>query len=467
MSRNILEGLLRHSIPQLVVTLLIIGMPSAGVSQGYTLLGPEAPLARVIDPLIQPLLAGDGAAAEAYLREHAAPDTELETLLEQLREVSRRLASTPAARVAGRHASIGSDMSRVLVDLTRGAPPILVVIAPGDRPRIAGIRAVTLSRMRDQVTPEQRREILDSLYMAVERHYVAPDTALLIADHLRALDRAGVYDVLDNVHAMTADLTHDLRALNRDLHLSVDWSAPETAAAESAPEVSPGGLPDFLRTEWLSEGIGYLEIDFFPDGPEAREVIVEALRELTDARALIVDLRRHSGGDASHAELLASHFLPPGADLESDYRRATGVTRRVYAPAEVSGPRRLDVPLYILTSGVTGSAGESPAFVLGTMHARATIVGERTAGLGRAVEFFPLPHGFRAGISVGNSFDPVTKISLEVTGVAPHVEVPAEDALAVALKLIKRRCSLAHGSCGECSSCHNAYPSIQESQHVF
>jgi retinol-binding protein 3 len=324
----------------------------------------------------------------------------------------------------------------------------MVVIATGDRPRIAGLRAVTLSGMRDQVSAEQRREILDSLYMAVERHYVAPDTALLIADHLRALDRAGVYDVLDNVHALTVDLTHDLRALNRDLHLSVDWSAPQTAAAESAPEESPGGLPEFLHTEWLSEGIGYLEIESFPDGPGAGDVIVEALRELRNARALIVDLRHHRGGDGTHAELLASHFLPARADLQSVYWRATGATWAVHAPAEVPGPGRLDVPLYILTSGSTGSAGESPAFVLGTMHARATIVGERTAGLGRPVEFFPLPHGFRAGISVGNIFDPATKISLEVTGVSPHVEVPAENALDVALRLIERRCSAPHEPCG-------------------
>jgi hypothetical protein len=433
----------------LITALLAAGTADVGAAQGlrFTSLDEHAPLARLVAPVIDPLLAGNPGRAEAYLRQHAAPDAELAPLLEQLREISERLAGTPTARVRDRLASVGSDTSRVLVELTRGAPAIVIAVTGAARPRIAGIRAVSLPT-GDPVTVEQRREVLDSLFLLLERHYVSPDTARLIVDHVRALDRTGEYAGLDR-EQLSDDVTHDLRAVNRDFHLQLLRASPHSPAAEAAPETGSRPLPDLLRTRRLDGDIGYLEIHaaYIPDGPEAEGVLVEALRELGDTRALILDLRSLRGGAGNAAVLLASHFLPPGVELQHDYRRATGETRVTRALNEVPGPRRLDVPLYILISRRTASAAEMPAFVL-SMHARATIVGERTRGAGRPDERFPLPHGFEVVISVGRIFDPATGRGWEIVGVSPHVEVPAEDALDVALRLIERRCSAPHKPCG-------------------
>src|SRR6185503_2570355 len=99
--------------------------------------------------------------------------------------------------------------------------------------------------------------------------------------------------------------------------------------------------------------------------------------------------------------------------------------------AEVPGPRRTEVPLYVITSRNTASAAEEFSFVLKNLK-RATLVGDRTAGAGHMVGGYPLPYGFVAGVSITRVSDPRTGAEWEGIGVQPDKRVPAEQALAVA-----------------------------------
>jgi hypothetical protein len=99
--------------------------------------------------------------------------------------------------------------------------------------------------------------------------------------------------------------------------------------------------------------------------------------------------------------------------------------------AEVSGPRRTDVPLYVLTSQGTGSAAEEFSFVLKNQR-RATIVGSRTAGAGHMVTGVPVGRGFAVSVSITRVMDPVTGKEWEGTGVIPDIAVDPADALGAA-----------------------------------
>jgi C-terminal processing protease CtpA/Prc len=85
----------------------------------------------------------------------------------------------------------------------------------------------------------------------------------------------------------------------------------------------------------------------------------------------------------------------------------------------VPGKRLTNVPVYILTSRRTFSAGESFTFGLKVTR-RATLVGERTGGVGR-------------------SYDPRTNKGWEAEGIEPDVEVPQDKALERALELARAR----------------------------
>jgi retinol-binding protein 3 len=97
----------------------------------------------------------------------------------------------------------------------------------------------------------------------------------------------------------------------------------------------------------------------------------------------------------------------------------------------VPGPRRPDVPLYVLTSRRTGSAAEEFSFVLHNLG-RATLVGERSAGAGHMVDFVNVPANFVLGVSITRVSDPKTGAEWEAVGVPVDRAVAADRALGVA-----------------------------------
>jgi C-terminal processing protease CtpA/Prc len=94
----------------------------------------------------------------------------------------------------------------------------------------------------------------------------------------------------------------------------------------------------------------------------------------------------------------------------------------------VPGPRRPDIPLYVLTSRGTVSAGEWFSFTLQNLK-RATLVGERTAGAGHNVTFVPSGSGFTTTISYSRVADARTGKEWEQIGVKPDIAVEPAQAL--------------------------------------
>jgi hypothetical protein len=282
-----------------------------------------------------------------------------------------------------------------------------------------------------------RREVVDSVTAQVERWYVDPDTGRLIAAHIRTRAQRGVYDSATVPRRLAELLTTDLRAINGDLHLSVSFAPPSASGA-------PRSLLSFAdrsqhyalgRIDVLPGNVGYMELTGFSGDPGARDMIVSALKYLESTDAIIFDVRRNRGGSAGLVNFLVSHFTGNDtvASLVVKSRGAErGNTR--YTLANVPGPRRPDVPLYVLTSRSSGSAGEDFPFVLKNMK-RATIVGDRTAGAGHNVRSVPSGHGFQTGISITRVSDPRTGLEWEQVGVQPDVKVDPAIALETAHRM--------------------------------
>lgn len=124
---------------------------------------------------------------------------------------------------------------------------------------------------------------------------------------------------------------------------------------------------------------------------------------------------------------LSAYFTPPGADIFNTFRSRRGESseRNFVDPR---GERRLDTPLFIITSGRTGSACEAFAYTLGAAD-RATIVGQRSAGAANPGGMGPLRDGFTMFISGGSPVNPITGRNWEGDGVPVDVEVASADAL--------------------------------------
>lgn len=114
-----------------------------------------------------------------------------------------------------------------------------------------------------------------------------------------------------------------------------------------------------------------------------------------------------------------------------------GIVRYDHVITPDSRERRLrGTPLYYLTSRRTASAAEHMALGL-KRNRRAVVIGEVTAGANHFGDEVPVGSGMLVFLPVGRSYDPSTGRDWEGVGIAPDVRVPADDALKIALRLIR------------------------------
>lgn len=296
-----------------------------------------------------------------------------------------------------------------------------------------------------------RRVIVDSAASLLTRYYAFADTGQMLATHLRARLAAGAFDGAATEPQLNEILTREMQSFNHDGHLYTTYRpAPGSPAAGAfrRPEAgAEGGMRrgpqataadvaalrrqnyGVARAERLDGNIGYIEVTSFTRGEEAAAAIDAAMALLQHVDAMIVDLRRNGGG-TEMTHYLMSYFQPDGAVQTWNYTRMMGDTMKNYSRA-VNGTKRLDIPVYVLTSGRTASAAEAFAFTLQSAG-RAKTVGATTAGAGYNSMSFPLTDETAMSVSIGSAFYPSTGKRWEVVGVTPDIAVPEQQALATA-----------------------------------
>jgi hypothetical protein len=296
------------------------------------------------------------------------------------------------------------------------------------------------------------REVVTRTAKAIEDLYFDPAKAKAIAADLRKEAAAGRYDALTDPRDLATALSDRLRPL--DHHFGVSYQPPGPGAARAggpgpAPGAAsgppsgppPGPSPEdeafdrranygFRKVEVLPGGVGYIEMrqfaDFQTDTDPARAAVDAALTLVSGADAVIIDLRDNGGGSPAMVGYLVSAFTPKDADIYNVFHSREGTESE--APATPYAHPRLDVPLYILVSGRTGSAAEALPYTLQAAR-RAIVVGETTGGAANPGSPAPLGDGFSIFISRGSPINAVTKANWEGTGVKPDIPVPAAQAL--------------------------------------
>jgi hypothetical protein len=308
------------------------------------------------------------------------------------------------------------------------------------------------------LTATVRRSVVGTLADQLTRHYVDADTGAMIAKHMRDRLAAGAYDTISSPGRFAEALTVDLRTVNGDRHLNVTYSpgnpgqrpGPEGIRMMGPPTRGPGGpggpggpppnaaiaarRTNFSlgRVDILPGNVGYMDIRGFAGAPEVVDAIKSALDYLHNTDAIIFDLRRNGGGSPFSVNMIISHFTTADTIPSLTVKNRSGhETFTRYTLATVPGPRRPTVPLYVLTSGATASAGEDFTFVLKNMK-RATIVGGTTAGAGHNNALLDIGEGFNASVSFTRVMDPKTGAEWERVGVIPDVPVDPTRALDVA-----------------------------------
>ena len=157
-------------------------------------------------------------------------------------------------------------------------------------------------------------------------------------------------------------------------------------------EVFRGNIQlDTVASQLVQGGIGYLRITRFRNN--TGDQVFEALERLKrfEMLALILDLRRNSGGDADAAAEVAAQFLPTGTTFRYLEDRQ-GVREGQSIPEDVDLLSLDDLPVAVLVDGRT--VGEAEALAASLQQAeRAEVIGVPTFGEGSSYDFVELSDG--------------------------------------------------------------------------
>lgn len=288
-----------------------------------------------------------------------------------------------------------------------------------------------------------RARVVDEAIAMLHANYVFPAVAKHMADTVRARLRRGAYEELTNGLRFAAVLTQHFQEVSRDRHLRVNFlpgGAPPRPL-DPTPDQRPRQARNaeqcgFVRTDRLDGNVGYIKFNFFASPDECAEAATREITKVTDTDALIIDLRDNGGGHPAMVAHISSYLFSKRTHLNDIWERPGNKTEHFYTNPGLPGRKLADAkPVYVLTSNRTFSGAEEFSYNLKNLE-RATIVGETTGGGAHPVNGHRIHDKFMIGVPFARAINPITKTNWEGIGVEPHVKVSANDALAVALKLI-------------------------------
>lgn len=197
------------------------------------------------------------------------------------------------------------------------------------------------------------------------------------------------------------------------------------------------------RAEVFPGNIGYVQLNGFAE-PNAEDtaILFAAFSMVRYTKALVIDLRKNTGGSPFMVNLIESMFFSTKTHMNDIVSKTPEENHVFWTNPRTAGGLRLNMPVYILTSGMTFSAGEDFAYAMQSIH-RATIVGDTTGGGAHPVHPYPIGNGFVAAIPFARALNPYTHTDWERVGVIPDIPVHQEDALAAAIKAFYQSASAA------------------------
>jgi CubicO group peptidase (beta-lactamase class C family) len=291
-----------------------------------------------------------------------------------------------------------------------------------------------------QFDAAMRTAVIEGVLKNLNDAYVFPETAKKMEQAIRERMARKEYDAITSPAQLVSTLTTHLREVSKDKHLRVVYN-PRGFPARANPgkedlekERAARSLQNFSfqKVERLEGNVGYIDLRGFEDANWAGDTAAAAMSFLANTDALIFDMRNNGGGQPEMVQLLCSYLFNSRTHLNDIYQRPTNKTTEYWTLDKVAGKKYgQQKEVYVLTSRRTFSAAEEFTYNLKNLK-RATIVGETTGGGAHPVDFYRINDNFGIGVPTGRAINPITKTNWEGTGVAPDIEIPADQALKAA-----------------------------------
>ncbi|MGI9553076.1 MAG: S41 family peptidase [Aurantibacter sp.] len=309
---------------------------------------------------------------------------------------------------------------------------------------------VTPSRAQtnpNEIDAKEKKEVVDSVTSILKANYVFPDVAVKMNDFLLKQLGYKAYDKINDPQKFAEVLTADVQSISKDLHLRIQFDPESIARRRNAAQSSADSIAfadrrlqsnkaanyGFREVSILDGNIGYLNLtNFFNVDVGAGAATESAMNFLSNADALIIDLRQNGGGNPSMIQLITSYLYGPhSVHLNNFFDRPSGEITQTWTLPYVPGVRRPDIDVYVLTSRSTFSAAEEFSYNLRNLE-RATLIGEVTGGGAHPGGTQIATDRYTIWVPTGRAINPITNTNWEGVGVEPHIKVAASEALDVA-----------------------------------
>ncbi len=294
----------------------------------------------------------------------------------------------------------------------------------------AAVSDTTQSVSLDQATV---RKVIGGITVKLREDYVFPDKGVQAADALEKALAENAYAGVIDPSKFAAQLTEQLRAITKDSHMRVIFGSPfRNQPPPSAPQDAG------FEVKRLNGNIGYIHLARFVPPNVFNPAADDAMRNLSDTAALIVDMRDNGGGHPASVAYLVSFFLDPGKRVHINdliwRNRGTSTFRTESFWSSPTPVHYLGKPVYVLVGPKTYSAGEEFAYDLQVLK-RVTVIGEKTRGGANPGGLNDLGSDLFVVVPTGRAENPITRGNWGGVGVLPDVQAIPETAQETAVAL--------------------------------
>ncbi len=301
------------------------------------------------------------------------------------------------------------------------------------------------SAIREAKRPFDLQSTMKRVPELIADHYLDKDKGKQIAEKLKAIFHSGKYDKFYDRMEFVNELTIDLREISQDGHVFIVDRQENIDFKPETNEMKVELKDDYTYFELTKfENIDGIEGNKCPKLQEVKQAL-DQIRK-SNPKAIIIDLRRNSGGSLYMMAYIASHFIKPSIGLgQNTYRDVitqeelqTFPVAPVKTLSEEELPlqeRMLEQPIFILTSNGSFSAAEALTYHL-REHRKATVIGETTGGGAHVNKLFEVNDDFFIAVSFGDYVLKSGEKNWDGDGLAPDIQTNAKDALLEAEKQI-------------------------------
>lgn len=302
------------------------------------------------------------------------------------------------------------------------------------------IRFLPAQEADSKMNSKEIKLLVDSISKALQRWYVYPDKAALISKTLKDKYKTGAYNKLQNRREIASMMHNDIQNVHHDGHMRLMYlpdfekvlltvlpdSLREKEEQRELAAVKANNFY-FTKTEILHGNIGYVRWDGFVGfTEEARPIFDAAFKFVSNARALIIDMRYNGGGSPTTVNATLDYFFNKRLPMNHiiDYKLDT--VKHYSNPSATAF--KLNMPVYVLTSKRTFSGAEDFTYAI-KYGKRGIIVGDTTGGGAHPTGPAAVGQGFVLNIPNARSYHETTGTNWEGTGVYPDVYIKGEFAL--------------------------------------